>query len=146
MAKRAERRDELHIHQSRGPDRAQLSSLACWVAGTSAEIGDEPLQHWILDAPVVLYRGEESRVDDGCANRCPDRAHRCAYRFEGGASGILHQIPSIRDLDRLREVDNRGGVINRNSRRLSLAALYHHQPFGPVVVRPGYLSYRAKLN
>ncbi len=42
---------------------------AWWVAATAAEIGDAPVQRWLLGLPVVLYRGADGRVvalDDRC--------------------------------------------------------------------------------
>jgi phenylpropionate dioxygenase-like ring-hydroxylating dioxygenase large terminal subunit len=45
---------------------------AWWVATTSAALGAEPQQHWILDRPVVLYRGQNGQpiaLDDRCPHR-----------------------------------------------------------------------------
>ena len=54
-----------------------------WVAATSAELGDKPVQRWIMGLPVVLYRGVSGAavaLDD----RCP---HRWAPLSTGSVSG-----------------------------------------------------------
>jgi phenylpropionate dioxygenase-like ring-hydroxylating dioxygenase large terminal subunit len=54
-----------------------------WVAGVSAELTDKPIQRWILELPVVLYRGHNGAavaLDD----RCP---HRWAPLSSGYVSG-----------------------------------------------------------
>lgn len=43
-----------------------------WVAAVSAEVGHKPIQRWLLELPVVLYRGEDGSVvalDDRCPHR-----------------------------------------------------------------------------
>ncbi len=43
-----------------------------WVVATRDEITREPLQRWVLDLPVVLYRREDGRpvaLDDRCPHR-----------------------------------------------------------------------------
>ena len=43
-------------------DRPNYPLDAWRVAGTSAEVGSQSLQRWILGLPVVLYRGENGQV------------------------------------------------------------------------------------
>lgn len=43
-----------------------------WVAGRSDELSDKPLQRWLLDTPILLYRkadGTPVALDDRCPHR-----------------------------------------------------------------------------
>ena len=45
---------------------------AWWVAGLSSDVTDKPVQRWMLELPIVLYRGADGRVaalDDRCPHR-----------------------------------------------------------------------------
>ena len=79
---------------------------AWWGAATSGEVGDKPLQRWILGLPVVLYRGEDGGVialDDRCPHRwAPLSLGRvagsdivCPYHgFRFGRDGRCTHIPT----------------------------------------------------
>jgi len=45
--------------------------------------------------------GEELGIHDRCAEGGADRLHRFGHRLEEGAAGILHQMPTVGDLDRV---------------------------------------------
>ena len=59
-----------------------------------------PLITVVLQA---LGGSEQLRIDRRRADGSPDLTHRFAYGIEKGATGILHQMPAISDLDRLRK-------------------------------------------
>ena len=77
-----------------------------WVAAYAAEISQKPMQRWILDQPVVLYRGENGQVvalDDRCPHRWAPlsmgKVHgnsiACAYHgLRFGADGVCTLIPT----------------------------------------------------
>ena len=79
---------------------------AWWVAATSAEIGETPVQRWILDRPVVLYRGASGQavaLDDRCPHRWAplslgkviDDDIACGYHgFRFGVDGRCTHIPT----------------------------------------------------
>ena len=89
-----------------GLDRANYPRAAWWVAATSAEVGSQPLQRWILDYPVVLYRGEDGRavaLDDRCPHRWAPlslgKVHgntiACGYHgLRFGADGRCTHVPT----------------------------------------------------
>ena len=49
-----------------------------------------------------LRRREDLRIHRGRADRLSDHAHRLPHRVEKGGAGVLHQVPAIRHLKRLR--------------------------------------------
>lgn len=59
-----------------------------------------PLVTFVLQ---VLGGSEQLRIDRRRANSSSDLAHRFAYGIEKSATGILHQVPTINDLGRLRK-------------------------------------------
>lgn len=77
-----------------------------WVAALASDIGNQPIQRWILDLPVVLYRGENGRVvalDDRCPHRWAPLSMglvtgndiACGYHgFRFGADGRCTLIPT----------------------------------------------------
>lgn len=78
-----------------------------WVAGLSSEIGRELLGRWLLDTPVLLYRGEDGQVV-AMENRCPHRSAplslgklkgdnvECGYHgFTFGSDGRCVRVPSM---------------------------------------------------
>lgn len=79
---------------------------AWWVAATSAELGNKPLQRWILEHPIVLYRGNDGRaiaLDDRCPHRwaplSPGKVHgddiACGYHgFRFGPDGRCTSVPT----------------------------------------------------
>ena len=79
---------------------------AWWVAATTGEISESPLQRWILDRPVVLYRGASGQVialDDRCPHRWAPLSMgkvigddiACGYHgFRFGADGRCTLIPT----------------------------------------------------
>ena len=55
-----------------GLTEPNYAHAAWWVAATSAELNDKPLQRWMLDRPVVLFRGQDGQpiaLDDRCPHR-----------------------------------------------------------------------------
>ncbi len=61
---------------------------------------------------LVLKRfraGQQARVDDRCADRGADVAHRFAHRVQEGGARVLEQMPTVSDLHRVRK-DARGSV------------------------------------
>jgi phenylpropionate dioxygenase-like ring-hydroxylating dioxygenase large terminal subunit len=89
-----------------GLDSANYPRNSWWVAGLSTEIGSQPLARWILDLPVVLYRGEDGQavaLDDRCPHRwAPLSMGRvvgsdiaCAYHgFRFAPDGRCSHIPT----------------------------------------------------
>jgi phenylpropionate dioxygenase-like ring-hydroxylating dioxygenase large terminal subunit len=91
------------------PPSARNYPYNCWwVAGLSEEVGQTPVERWLLDLPVLLYR-----KDDGEAvaleGRCPHRgaplaygcrkgdAIQCGYHgFTFAPSGECIKVPSIK--------------------------------------------------
>ncbi len=79
---------------------------AWWVAATTAEVGGAPLQRWLLERPVVLYRGASGQVvalDDRCPHRWAPLSlgavHgddiACAYHgFRFGPDGRCTRVPT----------------------------------------------------
>lgn len=77
-----------------------------WVAAHSSEVTEKPLARWILERPVVLYRGENgapAALDDRCPHRwAPLSEGRvsgneivCPYHgMEFGADGICTKVPT----------------------------------------------------
>ncbi len=77
-----------------------------WVAGTSAELGTKPIQRWILELPVVLYRteaGEVVALDDRCPHRwaplssgyVKGRDIVCGYHgLQFGPDGRCNHVPT----------------------------------------------------
>ena len=77
-----------------------------WVAACAAEIGARPVQRWILEQPLVLYRGENGRIvalDDRCPHRWAPlsmgkvRGNDIACAYHGirfGADGGCTLIPT----------------------------------------------------
>src|SRR3546814_10395754 len=59
----------------------------------------------ILEA---LGGGEQFWIDGHGADRPPDLAHGLAYRIEKGATGVIHQVTAIRDLNGARRSIGRG--------------------------------------
>ena len=52
--------------------RPNYPRRAWWVAGLGAEIAGGPVQRWLLELPLVLYRGADGQVvalDDRCPHR-----------------------------------------------------------------------------
>lgn len=58
-----------------------------------------------------LGGGEQVGIDCGGANRGPDLAHRLANRIKEGAAGVLHQVPPVGHLDRLRQCLSRSQMM-----------------------------------
>ena len=55
------------------PVTARNYPLNCWwVAALSSEVGQTPMERWLLDVPVMLYRTEEGRAV-ALEGRCPHR-------------------------------------------------------------------------
>src|SRR5579863_2110983 len=54
----------------------------------------------VLDA---LGGGQQVGIYGGGADRDADLAHGFAYRIEEGVAGILHEMPTVSDLDGVRE-------------------------------------------
>ena len=52
--------------------------------------------------------GEQLRIDRGRADRSTDQAHGPTHRPEEGRARILHQVPAIGDLERVRQRLGRG--------------------------------------
>ncbi len=77
-----------------------------WVAATTADVGERPVQRWILGLPVVLYRRTDGRVvalDGRCPHRWAPLAMGrvvgddivCGYHgFRFGPDGRCTQIPT----------------------------------------------------
>jgi hypothetical protein len=47
----------------------------------------------------LLCARQQVRIDYRCPDRTSDRAHRFAHRVKKGRAGVLHQMPTICDLD-----------------------------------------------
>ncbi len=77
-----------------------------WVVAKSDEVSEKPLGRWILDKPVVLYRGSSGALialEDRCPHRWAPLSHGgvlgdtivCAYHgFRFGADGKCSLIPT----------------------------------------------------
>lgn len=55
-----------------GPVTENYPRQEWWVVATSDEISREPIQRWVLDSPVVLYRKQDGGIvalDDRCPHR-----------------------------------------------------------------------------
>ena len=77
-----------------------------WVAALPAEVGSKPIQRWLLDLPIVLYRGENGVVvalDDRCPHRwAPLSAGHvrgndivCGYHgLQFGPDGRCNRVPT----------------------------------------------------
>jgi hypothetical protein len=59
----------------------------------------------------ALRVGQQSRIDDGRAERHPNGSHRPPHRFQESGAGVLHQVPAIGDLNGLRCRPGRGPTI-----------------------------------
>jgi hypothetical protein len=71
-----------------------------------------PLITFVLQA---FCGGEQVRIDRRCADRGADLAHRCAHRIEKGPTGILHQMPTIGDLGRVRKCPGNSFTVSATS-------------------------------
>lgn len=89
------------------PTRRNYPLNCWWVAAFADEVGRTPLARWLLDTPVVLYRGETGAVI-ALEDRCPHRqaplssgkvqgdAIECGYHgFQFGANGRCLRVPSM---------------------------------------------------
>jgi phenylpropionate dioxygenase-like ring-hydroxylating dioxygenase large terminal subunit len=91
------------------PNTARNYPLNCWwVAALSSEVGQTPMERWLLDVPVLLYRTEEGRAV-ALEGRCPHRgaplalgcrkgdAIQCGYHgFTFAPSGDCINVPSMK--------------------------------------------------
>ncbi|MDT0510262.1 aromatic ring-hydroxylating dioxygenase subunit alpha [Novosphingobium sp. MMS21-SN21R] len=72
------------------PQGGRNYPLNCWwVAALADEVGQEPLARWLLDTPVVLYRGATGEVI-ALEDRCP---HRQAPLSAGKVEGDVIECP-----------------------------------------------------
>ena len=85
-----------------------------WVAATADEVTRTPLQRWILDYPVVLYRKEDGGIvalDDRCPHRWAPLSKGwlegdnivCGYHgFRYGPTGAVSEFPRSQRCQRRR--------------------------------------------
>lgn len=51
----------------------------------------------------LLRTGQQLRIDRRGADCAPDRGHRFAHCIEKGAARVFHEMPTIGDLNRVRQ-------------------------------------------
>lgn len=73
------------------------------ILGQRQDGGVRLLAPEIALALQALSGGKQCRIDGRRADRVPDPPHGRAHRVEERAAGVLHQVPSVGDLNRMRE-------------------------------------------
>lgn len=77
----------------------------------TGELGNRGISLFTAQISFVLqfFRAAEQVWIDRCRAECgTDRSHGFAHRIEEGRAGILHEMPAIRDLCRMRQCLYRG--------------------------------------
>src|SRR5580704_8998270 len=74
----------------------------CAGLGEGADDAIDFLSPQIALVLQALGMGQQSRVDGGAVERHADGAHRSAHGFEKRGAGVLHQMPPVGNLHRLR--------------------------------------------
>jgi hypothetical protein len=64
---------------------------------------ETPVSASLRIAADALGGGQQIGIYGGGADRDADLAHGFAYRIEEGVAGILHEVPTVSDLDGVRE-------------------------------------------